>query len=279
MTVPVNLGQQRLLQAREFEWFRKFLFERTGIELKPGKEPMVMGRLDRRLRHHGLSSYAEYIQLLGNGQSVEVQMAVDLLTTNETYFFREPAHFDFLKEICAGRRKPAEPLRIWSAASSSGEEAYTIAMVLASALPAGQAWEILGTDISARVVETAQRGMYPIEAAEKIPQMYLREYCLRGRDDFEGFLAIDPRLRSRVHFREANLTTLPPDLGIFDLIFLRNVMIYFGAETKKRLVANAVEMLRPGGYLLVSHSETLSGMMVGLQLVRPSIYTRVDGHA
>jgi chemotaxis protein methyltransferase CheR len=276
VSIDADTGQQRVLTANEFDWLRRFLFERTGIELKDGKEPMVMGRLDRRLRHHGMSSYAQYLQVLAQGDAAEVQMAVDLLTTNETYFFREPQHFDFLRDLYAGRRAPAEPIRVWSAASSSGEEAYTIAMVLASTLPAGQAWEIVGTDISTRVLETARRGMYPIEASAKIPRPFLRDYCLRGRDDYEGFLAIDRGLRGRVVFREANLTDVPEDLGMFDVIFLRNVMIYFGPDTKQRLVSRVVRMLRPGGHLLVSHSETLSGMQSGLEMVRPSIYRRGD---
>jgi chemotaxis protein methyltransferase CheR len=277
MSLDTAAGQQRLLTATEFDWLRTFLFERTGIELKDGKEPMVMGRLDRRLRHHGMSSYAQYLKVLAAGDAAEVQMAVDLLTTNETYFFREPQHFDYLRDLFAGRRSPAEPIRVWSAASSSGEEAYTIAMVLASTLPAGQAWEILGTDISTRVLETARRGMYPIEASEKIPRPFLRDYCLKGRDDYDGFLAIDRALRARVTFREANLLSLPENLGTFDVIFLRNVMIYFGMETKQQLVQRLVRLLRPGGHLLVSHSETLSGMQSGLQMVRPSIYRRGDG--
>jgi chemotaxis protein methyltransferase CheR len=276
VSVEADLGLERVLAAHEFEWLRRFLLERTGIELRPGKEPMVMGRLDRRLRYYGMSTYSQYIQVLADGDAAEIQLAVDLLTTNETYFFREPQHFEFLEKVLSGRRTSGRPIRIWSAASSSGEEAYTIAMVAASTLPAGQAWEILGTDISTRVLETARRGLYPIEAAEKIPQAYLREYCLRGRADYEGLLAIDGWLRSHVTFREANLTALPADLGTFDVIFLRNVMIYFGVETKQALVKSLVTMLRPGGYFLVSHSETLNGMSDGLAIVQPSIYVKRD---
>lgn len=277
MTADVGLGLQRALSAADFDRLRRFLFERTGIELKPGKESMVMGRLDRRLRHHGLTTYSEYLELIGR-DAAETQMAVDLLTTNETYFFRESQHFDFLAEVMTGRTAAGRPVRVWSAASSSGEEAYTIAMVLASSLPAGQQWEVLGTDISTRVIETARRGMYPIEAASKIPQALLREYCLRGRDDYEGFLAVHRALRGRVTFREANLTDLPGDLGQFDVIFLRNVMIYFGQETKQRLVQHLMGLLRPGGYFIVSHAETLSGMNTGLELVSPSIYRKGEGH-
>jgi len=276
MSVETDFGTERTLEPREFEWLRQYLFERTGIELKPGKEPMVMGRLDRRLRHHGMTTYRDYIQLLVSGDAAENQMAVDLLTTNETYFFREPQHFDFLKKVFETRKTPGQPIRIWSAASSSGEEAYTIAMVADAALPGGQSWEIVGTDISTRVLETARRGMYPIEAAEKIPQVYLRKYCLRGRDDYEGLLGVDGSLREHVTFRETNLTELPTDLGSFDTVFLRNVMIYFGVETKQKLVRQIVGMLRPGGHLMVSHSETLNGMSEGLELVQPSIYRRHD---
>jgi chemotaxis protein methyltransferase CheR len=279
MSVETDFGTERMLEPREFDWLRQFLFDRTGIELRPGKESMVMGRLDRRLRHHGLSSYRQYIDMLAGGNVAEVQMAVDLLTTNETYFFREPQHFDFLKKVLETRKTPGQPIRIWSAASSSGEEAYTIAMVAAGALPSGQSWEIVGTDISTRVVETARRGMYPVEAADKIPQAYLKQHCLRGRDDYEGLLAIEGSLKSHVSFRAANLTDLPPDLGVFDIVFLRNVMIYFGVETKQKLVKEIVGMLRPGGYFMVSHSETLNGMTDGLELVQPSVYRRLDSDA
>ena len=282
MTADVGIGTigERVLTPEEFAWLVEFLADRTGIELKPGKESMVMGRLDRRLRHHGLSSYTEYFGLLVDGDPLESQMAVDLLTTNETYFFREPKHFDFLREVFSTFPRRSEPVRIWSAASSTGEEAWTIAMTLDDCLPAGQAWSILGTDISSRVLETARRAMYPIEAAEKIPPNLLRSYCLRGRDEYEGFLAIDARLRERVTFHEANLIELPTGLGTFDLVFLRNVMIYFGTETKRTIVRQMASMLRPGGHFIVSHAETLNGIGDGrLRLVRPSIYALVDGAA
>ena len=272
MTADAALGAQRALTPEEFGWLRDFLSDRTGIELKPGKEAMVMGRLDRRLRHHGLASYTEYFHLLADGDPLENQVAVDLLTTNETYFFREPKHFEFLRQVITSPTRRVEPWRVWSAAASSGEEAYTIAMTLADGLPTGQSWSIVGTDISSRVLETARRGMYPIEAAAKIPERLLRAHCLRGRDEFEGFLAIDRALRDRVTFREANLIELPPDLGTFDVVFLRNVMIYFGGETKRRLVAEATARLRPGGHLIVSHAETLNGISGKLRLVQPSVY-------
>jgi len=258
--------------AKEFAWLSRFLFDRTGIELKPGKESMVMGRLDRRLRHHGLSSYGQYLQLLdGDADPDEVRVAVDLLTTNETYFFREPAHFDFLADLMTNRAPGLPPVRVWSAACSSGEEPYTISLVLESTLPSGHQWEVLATDISTRVLDRAARGLYPLDAAEKIPKPLLREYCLRGRDDFAGYFTLDRSLRARVKFRQLNLMEVP-DLGTFDVIFLRNVMIYFGQETKQRLVNRMEQLLRPDGYFIVSHAETLNGIRHGMTMVTPSVY-------
>jgi chemotaxis protein methyltransferase CheR len=273
VTVETGALAERSLSAHEFGWLCEFLFDRTGIELKPGKESMVMGRLDRRLRHHELGSYTQYFQRLVD-DPVETQLAVDLLTTNETYFFREPKHFELLGRVVRELPYRTHPIRVWSAASSSGEEAYTIAMTMAEALPAGRAWEVLGTDISTRVLETAGRGLYPIEAADKIPALLLRAHCLRGKDEYEGFLAIRRSLRDKVRFRQANLIALPADLGRFDVIFLRNVMIYFGTETKRELLARVIPMLRPGGYLMISHAESLNGLQSELSLVAPSVYRR-----
>jgi chemotaxis protein methyltransferase CheR len=250
----------------------------TGIELKPGKEAMVMGRLERRLRHHGDLTYTEYFHRLDDGGGLpELLVAIDLLTTNETYFFREPAHFEFLRTVLVPqpRNRPQSlpaPVRVWSAASSTGEEAYSIAMTLADCLPAEQSWEVVGTDISGRVLETAARGLYPVQAAERIPHRLLRSYCLRGRDEYDGYLAIEPALLSRVSFQPANLLELPGELRGFDVIFLRNVMIYFSQETRRELIREMETRLRPGGYLVVSHSETLTDLASGLRMVKPSIY-------
>lgn len=277
MTIDASLPHAELTRE-EFSWIAGFLREHTGIELRPGKEALVMGRLERRLRHHGLSTYAEYCALL-TADPQEVRHAVDLLTTNETSFFREAAHFAFLREILGGRPALDRPLRIWSAASSSGEEAWSIAMTLADCLPVHQPWEVIGTDISLRVLRTAAQGIYPLAAAQKIPADLLKEHCRRGRGDFEGRLAVAGRVRQHVTFRHANLLSLPSDLGIFDIVFLRNVMIYFSAETKAALVTSIEGLLRPGGHLIVSHAETLNGLGSSLKLVKPSIYRAAGGEA
>ena len=225
-----------VLQNHEFTWIRDYLYKHAGIVLNDNKQALVSGRLDKRLRHHGFASYNEYFRLLGKpGFEQEAFMAIDLLTTNETYFFREHKHFDFLKSHVLAEHPAGRPLRVWSAASSSGEEAYTLAMLLAEFSKTSQ-WEIVGTDISTRILEKARRGLYPLNAADKIPLPLLKKYCLKGSDEYDGFFLIDSALRSRVKFIHANLIDKLPDLGSFDLIFLRNVMIYFDMETKQRLV-------------------------------------------
>lgn len=262
------------LKKNEFEWISRFLYERTGIALNDGKQALVMGRLDKRLRKRNLLSYSEYFALLGRpGYEDETTVAIDLLTTNETYFFREPKHFDFLRNVAFPQYQRQKQVRIWSAASSSGEEAYTIAMTLAEYFQ-GNDWEVIGTDISTRMLEKAQRGLYPMLAADKIPKSLLKKYCLKGRDEFEDFFLLDSSIRQRVHFSIANLIEPLPDLGMFEVIFLRNVMIYFDKDTKKRLVEKITTKLRTGGYFIVSHSESLNGLDSPLKLIAPSIYQK-----
>lgn len=263
-----------ILQKHEFIWIKEYLYNQAGIVLNDGKQAMVSGRLDKRLRYHDLSSYSEYFRLFGKpGFELETSMAIDLLTTNETYFFREPKHFDFLKSHFFNNHPASQPLRIWSAASSSGEEAYTLAMLTAEFCKTGQV-EIIGTDISTRVLEKARRGLYPISATEKIPALLLKKYCLKGGGEYDGFFLIDVNVRSRVKFMYANLIEKLPELGQFDVIFLRNVMIYFDMATKQRLVERIQHYLRPGGYFIISHSESLNGMKSDLQMVSPSIYRK-----
>ncbi|WP_330165382.1 CheR family methyltransferase [Methylomonas sp. LL1] len=263
-----------VLHRHEFVWIKDYLYQHAGIVLNDSKQALVSGRLDKRLRFHGLTSYTEYFSLLGKpGYEQETVMAIDLLTTNETYFFREPQHFEFLQTHFFSVSPPGRPMRFWSAASSSGEEAYTLAMLAAEHSRTGQ-WEILGTDLSTRVLEKARNGLYPLSAADKIPLPLLKKYCLKGSGEYDGFLLIDSALRSRVKFMQANLIERLPDIGSFDVIFLRNVMIYFDMPTKQRLVERIQYYLRPGGYFFISHSESLNGMNSDLQMIMPSIYRK-----
>ncbi|HEX5204064.1 CheR family methyltransferase [Paractinoplanes rhizophilus] len=263
----------REIGPAEFTYITGLLHRETGIRLAPGKEALVAGRLDKRLRNLGMADYPEYVHYLRTqpASSPEMVQLINLLTTNETFFFREQQHFQFLRDVVVPDRDRARPLRLWSAASSTGEEAYTAAMVLSDALPDAP-WEIVGTDISSRVVDNARLGIYPITAAAKIPRPMLRKYCMRGREEYDGTMAVNRRLRARVSFRQDNLMGQLGHLGRFDVIFLRNVMIYFDPETKRELVLRLQDMLHPGGYLIVSHSESLNGIPSRLQMIEPSIY-------
>jgi len=264
----------RPITDKELAQFQRFIFDEAGITMSAQKKALVMGRLGKRLAHHGLDNFGQYFNLLADREhSAEVQIAVDLLTTNETYFFREIKHFDFLREQALVVRNRAQPYRIWSAASSSGEEAYSMAMVLADCMES-KPWEVLGTDISTRVLERATQALYTMDRARHIPPAYLRRFCLKGSGEYEGMLLIEGSLRNRVVFRYLNLNQPLPSVGQFDMIFLRNVMIYFSDDTKREVVSRLVSTLKPGGYFCVGHSESLNNICDGVQAITPSIYRK-----
>jgi len=258
----------------EFGRFQRFIFEAAGITLSSAKKALVCGRLSKRLQANRLSSYTEYFELLSSGKSAEeVQTAVDLLTTNETYFFRESKHFELLRGLALGALARPQPFRVWSAASSTGEECYSIAMVLADCLGSA-AWDVVGSDISSRVLQRARVGHYPLERTRHIPPDYLKRFCLKGTGEQEGTLLVERQLRSRVSFAQVNLNTELPRLGSFDVIFLRNVMIYFNGDTKRQVVARVLSLLKPGGHFCIGHSESLNEISTAVLQVAPSIYRK-----
>lgn len=261
-----------VLSDAEFELFQRLIHDGAGIWLAPAKKALVAGRLIRRVHHHGLSTFRAYHELLSRDPA-EHQRAIDLLTTNETHFFREPRHFDWLKRVAA--EHPSEtPLRVWSAAASSGQEPYTIAMVLADVL-GDRPWEVLGTDISTRVLERARSALYDMATAREIPPAYLKGFCLKGVGTKTGSFLIAPQVTRRVQFGQLNLIEPLPDMPLFDVVFLRNVMIYFREETKRQVVSSLLARVRPGGWLVVGHSESLSGLAPGTRSVGPSIYQKL----
>jgi chemotaxis protein methyltransferase CheR len=258
----------------EFGQFQRFIFEAAGITLTDAKKALVSGRLAKRLHACQVESYSEYFRLLTSGESpLEMQTAVDLLTTNETYFFREPKHFQFLKQeiTCGALRGPS--LRVWSAASSTGEEAYSVAMLLEDCLP-GRPWEVVGSDISTRVLDRARAGHYSMQRIGQVPTGYLQRFCLKGRDAQEGTLLVQRALRNKVRFLQVNLNEPLPHLGAFEVILLRNVLIYFSLETKRKVVARVLNLLKPGGYLLIGHSESLVEVTDAVELLAPAIYRK-----
>lgn len=258
----------------EFKQFKTWIYQAAGINLSDHKKSLVMGRLAPRMRHYKLSKYGDYFSLLtGPKQSVELQIAVDLLTTNETYFFREPKHFEYLRDQILSQHKTGQPMRIWSAASSTGEEPYTIAMTLAESLGNG-AWEIIASDISSRVLDRARTGHYSMERARHIPLPLLHKYCLKGVDDQDGTFMINAELKRRVKFQYINLNNPLPQIGEFNVIIIRNVMIYFDQDTKRKVIERIIPFLRRGGYLIIGHSESLNGITDKLETIKPSIYRK-----
>jgi chemotaxis protein methyltransferase CheR len=269
--IQTPLNSASAITDEEFAAFQRLIYKLAGISLSDAKRILLVGRLGRRLNHYGYSTYTEYYRMLASGQHpAEVQQMVDLLTTNETYFFREPQHFDFLRDTILPERRGPATFRIWSGASSSGEEAYSMAMTLAEHRDGP--WDVFGSDISLTVLAKARAGLYSTERISGIPQNFLRKYCLKGVRAQEGKLLIDPALRQNVRFSQVNLTQPINGVGEFDVIFLRNVMIYFDAETKRKVVSNMLPNLKPGGYFIVGHSESLNGITSSLRTVRPTIY-------
>ncbi|MGE5452089.1 MAG: CheR family methyltransferase [Acidobacteriota bacterium] len=261
-----------VLSDKEFKGFRQLIFDEAGITLSDAKKPLVSGRLAKRLAQHGLDTFTDYFKVITQ-DAKERQMAIDLLTTNETFFFREPKHFEFLAETIVPALANQAGIRVWSGACSSGEEPYTLAMTLAHALGHWR-FEILASDISTRVLATAQKALYPIEDAQDIPKAMRAKYCLKGIGSQTGWFLMDQPVRKRVQFEQINLNATLPDVGMFDVIFLRNVMIYFSNDTKREVVQRLMTKLRPGGHFIISHSESLHGITDQLQMVKPSIYRK-----
>jgi chemotaxis protein methyltransferase CheR len=264
----------RSITQPEFQLFKKFIYGQVGISLSDNKQSLVSGRLAKRLKYYNFNTFKQYYEFIHQkGNEAEQQVVVDFLTTNETYFFREPKHFDFIRDKVLPQHNRTKQFRVWSAACSSGEEPYTLAMVLAEHLQSSL-WEIIASDVSTRVLETATRGRYPQDVIEDIPRNYLLKYCLKGTGSQDGVVLISKELRRQMRFQHINLMHPLPKLGELDMIFLRNVMIYFDNDTKRALLDRMYTLLKPGGYLFISHSESLNGISEKFKIVQPSIYQR-----
>lgn len=256
-----------------FNNIRELLHRLAGIVIGPDKTALVTGRLWRRLAIYGFNNYEAYIAFVSSPAGADEQRTMlDLLTTNETYFFREPAHFDYLRNHIIPQHK-ADTLRVWCAASSTGEEPYSIAMVLADVL-GDDHWELLATDISTQVIQQARKGIYRAERINNMPADYLRRFCRRGIGEQEGMLAVAPSLRTQVKFELHNLLHERASSEKFDVIFLRNVLIYFDAPTKEKVLKHMLNALRPGGWLILGHCESVQGLNLALSNVRPSIFRK-----
>ena len=247
---------QAALSDRTFQHITQLMYDSIGLSFAISKKPLISARLSPRIQRLGLDSFEDYAALIETDGGGEFQMAVDLLTTNETYFFREPAHYALLEETLA-REKTRSP-RVWSAASSFGDEAYSTAMLLADMAQQGRIggdWSVLGTDISDRVLQSAARGIFPEDRLREVVPERLKRYCLRGDGESAGLVQMSPKLRDRVRFGQLNLCEPIDDLGPFDVIFLRNVLIYFDPPTKAAVVDSVLTQLRPGGLFFIGTAE------------------------
>ncbi|WP_039914736.1 CheR family methyltransferase [Cellvibrio mixtus] len=252
---------------------RDYVHRTAGIVIGADKTALVTGRLWRRLELTGHTTYESYFAFVSStAGEQERHIMLDLLTTNETYFFREPAHFNFLRDHIIPQQGP-QKMRVWCAASSTGEEAHSIAMVLSDALGKCD-WDILATDISGKVLEHARTGVYRAERINHIPRDYLQRFCRRGIGEYDGMLAVVPSLRSRICFEQHNLLHARTGDEQFDVVFLRNVLIYFDQPTKQKVVENILKSMRPGGWLILGHCESLQGLDLDIKAMRPSIYRK-----
>ncbi|GEJ58401.1 CheR family methyltransferase [Anaeromyxobacter diazotrophicus] len=277
-----TLAPERAIAARDFAKFQALIHREAGIWLAPEKQMLLVGRLGRRVRELGLGSFDAYYQRVEADPDERVRM-LDHITTNETHFFREPRHFELLEEQVfprwiaeAARGARPRRARVWSAACSTGEEPYSLAMALLRAFPPGSGWEleILATDLSTRVLERARAAVWPLEKSREIPVDHLKAYMWKGTGTQEGLMKAGPELRALVRFARLNLVDeVDASTGRFDLIFCRNVLIYFDAPTKQRVVARLLRHLATDGQLFLGHAESLSGMGLPVRSEVPTVYS------
>jgi chemotaxis protein methyltransferase CheR len=262
------------LNEHDFNIISHLMADISGIQMASHKRALASGRLMKRLRALQLDNFSDYVQLLQNPQHKEERrIAVDLLTTNETFFFREKPHFDLLLKLL--KQNPNRPLRLWSAACSSGEEVYSLAMTFKEGLAKNTHWEIVGSDLCRQALVKAKNAIYPLQRTENLPPEWLNRYCLKGVGSMDGMFRVCSELCQQIHFECLNLNEpIPEKLGSFDIIFLRNMLIYFDQKTKSQILQRIIQQLKPGGLLFVGHSEGLHGINLPVTPYAPAVYRK-----
>ncbi|MES3034816.1 MAG: protein-glutamate O-methyltransferase [Gemmatimonadota bacterium] len=273
LSSPESIGSAPELSPGDFQRVRRIAYERAGLAIPAGKEGLVRSRVSKRLRDRRMTSFGTYLDAVESEQDgAEMVRLIDLLTTNKTDFFREPAHFDFLlSQILPTVVAAGTPLRIWSAGCSSGEEPYTLSMLLHEALPPRYDFRILATDICTTVVATAKQGTYTAQQLADVSSQRRQRFFTPAGD---GRATVTPELRAPISFANLNLMASWPMSGPFDLILCRNVMIYFDKPTVTRLVSRFHALLAPGGHLFIGHSESLTAIEHGYRYVQPAVYAK-----
>ena len=274
---PMSAAREFSFDTKDFERVRKLIYARAGINLQEGKQAMVYSRLSRRLRDTGHQSFSAYLQWLeqagGLAGDAEWQEFVNCLTTNLTSFFREEHHFPILAE--ALRQHGSKPLRVWCSAASTGEEPYSLAMCVAETLGAQAQVKIVASDIDTNVLATAQRGVYRLDAGGLSAER-LKRHFMRGTGANQGFMRVKPELARLVEFRPFNLVQPNWQLGqTFDIVFCRNVMIYFDAQTQRRILERMHAVMNAGSLLFVGHSENFTESRDLFNLRGKTVYSRV----
>lgn len=271
----------RPITDKEFGLFQDLVHREAGIYLGEAKRTLLVGRLNRRLRDLGLDTFASYYRRVEADPAERVRM-LDALSTNETHFFREPHHFEFLEQKAlplwlaeAAQGERARKIRAWSAGCSTGEEPYTLAMTLLRALPPSSGWEIeiLATDLSTRALARARDGLWPLAKSQEIPLPFLKAFMLKGSGPQEGKMRAGPEIRACVRFGRLNLNDDSyPTIGRFDLIFCRNVLIYFRGESRLLIIRRLLDRLSPTGYFFLGHAESLNDLGEPLYHIERTVY-------
>lgn len=274
--------QHHFISSKEFEYLRELIYREAGINLTDAKKCLVQTRIGKLMRRQGINGYEELFRLLENDKSGDYLVEVlDSISTNHTFFFREDSHFRFLTDEIVPQLVPKDrpfQLRIWSAGCSSGEEPYSLAITLAEAFKAypNADFRILATDLSTKVLNEAQKGVYPAETAESIPAPIKKKYFMRGKNSNSHLIRVKEEVRSKVRFMRHNLLYVLEVPDVYDIVFCRNVMIYFDYETKTKVVENIYKKIRSGGFFVTGHSESLSVIKHPFSSIKPTIYRKTQ---
>jgi chemotaxis protein methyltransferase CheR len=282
LSSPEGTGAIPAPTDEDFSRYQHLVESITGIHLSEAKRALLISRLWKRVRANDLTSFTDYYSLVTRND-VERASMVDAICTNETHFFREPRQFDYIKDSLiplwrarAGRGERQKTIRVWSAGCSTGEEPYSLAMLLLAELPSSEGWSIRiqATDLSSKVLEMARLGRWPIARATEIPDDYLKRFMLRGVGSRQGEFKAGTEVRSAIEFGRLNLMNAPFPLGSFDLIFCRNVMIYFRAPVRDALQRTLIGHLEPEGHFFLGHAESIAAGVSSLRRVIPNVYAR-----
>ncbi len=276
-TPPPVVHTGPMISEKEYEFIRQLVYQHSRINLGPNKKELVMARLSKRLRACNLPSFKAYCDYLQSPSGEEeLGNLIDAISTNHTFFFRENVHFEFLvNTVLPELAKTSQQFRVWSAASSSGEEPYSIAISLAESLGLNNRWHVECSDISSKVLQKASDGIFAEDRVSKMPQNLLKTYFQKGQGRWEGYYRVKPQLRQNLTFQLLNL--MDPSFPFrepFQVIFCRNVMIYFDRPTQEDLVNRLARYIVPGGYLMIGHAESLTGIKHPLKMIKPAIYKK-----